>query len=104
MSITFDLETFRKVRLNWTQIELARFLGCGQTAVSRMEKAGRIREPYRRLLAEFSNKTPEGYTTICTTDGIWIASDPVTGVSVSGRTLAEALAELRRLLATSEAA
>lgn len=45
-----------------------------------------------------------GFTTVCTADGTWIAFDPATGISVSGRTLAEAVAELRRRLAAREAA
>lgn len=35
----------------------------------------------------------------CTQDGTWIVRDPDTGLIASGRTLDEAFAELRRLVA-----
>lgn len=41
-----------------------------------------------------------GYSSICTTDGTWIARDLATGITATGRTLDDALAELRRLLAS----
>jgi len=40
-----------------------------------------------------------GYPCIRTTDGTVIVRDPNTGMTASGRTVVEALAELRRLLA-----
>lgn len=40
-----------------------------------------------------------GFITITTADGTVIATDPDTGMSVSGRSLIEATAELRRVLA-----
>lgn len=45
-------------------------------------------------------------TQVCrpTHDGIWIARDVSSGLSASGRTEAEALAELRRLLSFKRAA
>lgn len=39
-----------------------------------------------------------GFITCCTQDGTWLAHDSVTGISVSGRSLTDALAELRRRL------
>lgn len=42
-------------------------------------------------------------TAIATHDGTWLVRDPVTGLVASGRSYAEARAELRRLL-TREAA
>lgn len=47
---------------------------------------------------------PSSFTTTCTEDGTWLARCGQTGVTASGSTLAEALAELRRLLAVSVAA
>lgn len=44
-----------------------------------------------------------GFITIITADGTAIATDPETGKSVSGRSLIEAVAELRRLLSATEA-
>jgi hypothetical protein len=43
-------------------------------------------------------------TAIRTQDGTFIVRDPDTGLTASGRTLDEALAELRRLLSMREAA
>lgn len=45
-----------------------------------------------------------GFTFVRTTDGTVIARDPASGITASGATIDEALAELRRLLATREAA
>jgi hypothetical protein len=39
-----------------------------------------------------------GFTYVWTEDGTVLLRDPITGISVSGRTLADALAELRRRL------
>ncbi len=44
------------------------------------------------------------FTYVRTADGIVIARDPATGITASGATLDEALAELRRLLAMKEVA
>lgn len=44
------------------------------------------------------------FTTTCTQDGIWIARCSATGVTATGRTIDEAVAELCRMLAASEAA
>ena len=44
------------------------------------------------------------FITITTLDGTVIDTDPDTGLSASGRSLVEAVAELRRLLSTTEAA
>ncbi len=41
-----------------------------------------------------------GFPAIRTADGSVIVHDPTTGLAVSGRSLVEALAELRRLLAS----
>lgn len=43
--------------------------------------------------------TSSGFPAIRTADGTCIVHDPKTGLAASGRTLVEALAELRRLLA-----
>ncbi|WP_189524190.1 hypothetical protein [Mesorhizobium sp. M8A.F.Ca.ET.165.01.1.1] len=45
-----------------------------------------------------------GFTFIRTADGTVIARDPASGVTASGSTPDEALAELRRLLSMEEAA
>lgn len=45
-----------------------------------------------------------GFPCIRTADGTVIVRDPRTGLSASGPTVAEALAELRRLLTEREAA
>lgn len=39
-------------------------------------------------------------TAIATHDGVWLVRDPATGVVAPGRTLPEAVAELRRLTAS----
>ncbi len=41
---------------------------------------------------------------IATQDGNWLARDPVTGIVASGRSLIEAMSELRRLSASRVAA
>ena len=48
--------------------------------------------------------TSTSFRYVRTEDGTVIALDPETGISVSGRTLAEAIAELRRLLSARRAA
>ncbi|MGB3897018.1 MAG: hypothetical protein WA973_00510 [Mesorhizobium sp.] len=42
----------------------------------------------------------QAFTHIRTADGTVLARDPITGVVASGRTLDEAFAELRRLVAS----
>ncbi|MGN6772028.1 MAG: transcriptional regulator [Rhizobiaceae bacterium] len=42
--------------------------------------------------------------TSCTEDGTWLARDPRTNVVTAGRTLPEAIAELRRVIADRRAA
>lgn len=44
------------------------------------------------------------FTAIATQDGTWIARDPFTGLMASGNSLAEAFAELRRLVEMQRAA
>ena len=46
----------------------------------------------------------EDFTTTCTQDGNWLARCLRTGLTASGATLDEAVAELRRLLSTRRAA
>jgi hypothetical protein len=43
-------------------------------------------------------------TAIATQDGTWLVRDHATGLVASGRTYADAVAELRRLLAGRQAA
>ena len=47
--------------------------------------------------------TSSGFPAIRTADGTVIVRDPKTGLAASGRSLVEALAELRRLLAHKHA-
>lgn len=47
--------------------------------------------------------TAPGFSVIRTQDGSVIAFDPATGLSASGQTVPEALAELRRLVAHTRA-
>jgi predicted transcriptional regulator len=51
-----DLKEIRVKRLGWSQQELARFLGCSQAAVSRMESSGRVKSIYLKFLATLLDK------------------------------------------------
>ncbi len=48
--------------------------------------------------------TSPSLTSIRTHDGTFLARDPITGIVASGRSLDEAVAELRRLHSMKEAA
>lgn len=98
--VAFDLKRHRERTLRWPQQKLADFLGRSQAAVSRMEKSGKVGRPYLKLLATISPP----YITTHTQDGTVIVVDPETGQSASGTDEIDALAELRRVLASRPAA
>jgi hypothetical protein len=79
----------------------------GQIALNDTKFVGRLREG-RRCWPETAQKVRDfmnaAFTSITTADGTVIIRDIESGRTASGPTLAEAYAELRRLLAAKEAA
>jgi transcriptional regulator with XRE-family HTH domain len=97
--VDVDLQPIRKIALDISQHELAGHLGISQGTVSRMEMAGRMPLPYKKLLDQICP-----YTVTRTDDGGVIAFDPKSGISISRQTTEQALIELRRLVSTAAAA
>ncbi|MDR7034517.1 helix-turn-helix transcriptional regulator [Mesorhizobium sp. BE184] len=93
--LDFDLRSHRDHKLKWSQAQLASFLGCSQAQVSRMEAGRRVTRTFMKLLATIEPP----FVVTRTHDGTVIVVDPNSGLSASGPNEADALAEIRRLLA-----
>lgn len=46
--------------LEWTQAQMAEYLGCDQSTVSRIEKGGPINGPVQRLLSQLVKQPTTG--------------------------------------------
>lgn len=103
------------------QTKLAQMIGVGQANVwSWINVSGKTPAEFVLKIEEVSlisrhDLRPDVYpremsrgsssvVSLCTEDGTWIVRDPETGMTASGRTLPEAIAELRRLLGARVAA
>lgn len=84
----------------WSRAQMAKFLGCNESTVWRMENGGNISGPVRRLLLnlKFGIESDQTIATTCTQDGTWIAHDKRTGLAHSGKSALAAEMQLRRLL------
>lgn len=95
-----EIDTFlQKVKLRESHIGLIA-LNDGNF-VARLRGGRRVWPETARKVRDFM---AAAYTMITTADGTVIVRDLETGITASGRSLAEAYADLRRLLAAREAA